>query len=81
MKIFLEIAITYNILCIAFSYYRYKKGRLSKWVLETLIFSFLLYADLLFFYITGSRNCFTIGIAACWCIAYAVVCISRNVTK
>lgn len=86
MKTLLGIAIIYNIFIIAFSYYRYKKERLSKRVLECLVFSFLLYADLLMYHITGDHNGFTFGIAVCWCIAYVIVYdiipyVGRKATK
>ena len=82
MKLFLGIVIVYNIINIAYSYYRYKKNSLSKWVVENLIFSFLMYINLLINQIGGYENSsIYLGTAACWLAAYAIVYVRKKLAK
>lgn len=78
MKLLFGIVIIYNILNIAFAYYRRKEHALSNGVLVNLIFSFLLYGDLLINRIAGYKSStFVLGIAVCWIISYIIV-YARN---
>ncbi len=82
MKLFLEIVIVYNVINIAYSYYRYKKNELSQWVVENLIFSFLMYINLLINQIVGCENSsIYLGTAVCWLVAYAIVHVSKKLAK
>ena len=74
MKLLFGIVIVYNILNIVFAYYRRREHALSDGVLVNLIFSFLLYGDLLINRIAGyKRSTFVLGIAVCWIISYMIV--------
>lgn len=78
MKLLFGIVIVYNILNIAFAYYRRKEHALSGGVLVNLIFSFLLYGVLLINRIAGYKSStFVLGIAVCWIISYIIV-YARN---
>lgn len=78
MKLLFGIVIVYNILNIAFAYYRRKEHALSNGVLVNLIFSFLLYGDLLINRIARYKSStFVLGIAVCWIISYIIV-YARN---
>ena len=78
MKLLFGIVIVYNILNIAFAHYRRKEHALSGGVLVNLIFSFLLYGDLLINRIAGYKSStFVLGIAVCWIISYIIV-YARN---
>ena len=82
MKLFFGIVIVYSILNIAFSVYRYKQNSLSNGVLVNLIFSFLLYGDLLIYRFTGYKsNTFVLGIAVCWIISYIIVYARNKIAK
>lgn len=78
MKLLFGIVVVYNILNIALAYYRHKEHALSDGVLVNLIFSFLLYGDLLINRIAGYKSStFVLGIAVCWIISYIIV-YARN---
>lgn len=78
MKLLFGIVVVYNILNIALAYYRHKERALSNGVLVNLIFSFLLYGDLLINRIAGYKSStFVLGIAVCWIISYIIV-YARN---
>lgn len=79
MKLLFIIIIVYNIMNIAYSNYRYREKSLSKGAIANLIFSFLLYIDLLINKISGfNSNTFVLGIAICWLVAYAIVYVSKK---
>lgn len=78
MKLLFGIVVVYNILNIALAYYRHKERALSNGVLVNLIFSFLLYGDLLINRIAGYKSStFVLGIAVCWILSYIIV-YARN---
>lgn len=78
MKLLFGIVVVYNILNIALAYYKHKERALSNGVLVNLIFSFLLYGDLLINRIAGYKSStFVLGIAVCWIISYIIV-YARN---
>ncbi len=78
MKLLFGIVVVYNILNIALAYYKHKERALSNGVLVNLIFSILLYGDLLINRIAGYKSStFVLGIAVCWIISYIIV-YARN---
>ena len=82
MKLLLGIVIVYNILNIVFAYYRRKEHALSDGMLANLIFSFLLYGDLLVNRIAGYKSStFVLGIAVCWIISYIIVYARNKMAK
>lgn len=82
MKLLFGIVIVYNILNIALAYYRHKEHALSNGVLVNLIFSFLLYGDLLIYRVAGYKSStFVLGIAACWIISYIIVYVRNKISK
>lgn len=67
---------------IAYSYYRYIQKSLSQWIIANLIFSFLMYINLLVNQIIGyESSTFSLGIAVCWWVAYAIVYVSKKLAK
>lgn len=82
MKLLFIIVIIYNIINIAYSYYRYREKSLSKGVIANLIFSFLMYINLLVNQIIGyESSTFSLGIAICWLVAYAIVYVGKKLAK
>lgn len=82
MRLLFGIVVIYNILNIALAYYRHKEHALSDGVLVNLIFSFLLYGDLLINRIAGYKSStFVLGIAVCWIISYIIVYARNKMAK
>lgn len=82
MKLLFGIVVVYNILNIAFVYYKRKEHALSDGMLVNLIFSFLLYGDLLINRIAGYKSStFVLGIAVCWIISYIIVYARNKMAK
>lgn len=82
MKLLFGIVIVYNILNIALAYYRRKEHALSNGMLVNLIFSFLLYGDLLINRIARYKSStFVLGIAVCWIISYIIVYARNKMVK
>lgn len=82
MKLLFGIVVVYNILNIALAYYRQKEHALSDGVLVNLIFSFLLYGDLLINRIAGYKSStFVLGIVVCWIISYIIVYVRNKISK
>ena len=79
MKLLFGIVVVYNILNIAFAYYRRKEHALSDGVLVNLIFSFLI---ILINRIAGYKSStFVLGIAVCWIISYIIVYARNKMAK
>lgn len=82
MKLLFGIVVVYNILNIALAYYRHKEHALSDGVLVNLIFSFLLYGDLLINRIAGYKSStFVLGIVVCWILSYIIVYTRNKMAK
>lgn len=82
MKLLFGIVVVYNILNIALAYYRHKEHALSNGMLVNLIFSFLLYGDLLIYRFTGYKSStFVLGIAVCWILSYIIVYARNKMVK
>ena len=82
MKLLLGIVIVYSVVNVAYSYYRYREKALSNGVLVNLIFSLLLYIDLLINRVIGySSSVFVLGIVVCWLVSYLIVYVRKKLAK
>ncbi len=70
--------IIFNVIDVTYTYKRYKNGTLTDNVLANLIFSFLLYIDIIIYYFTGSLF---VGLVVCWVGSYLIVYVINRMKR